>query len=115
MDEAEYRTRLRLLEERGATPEEFIALAKKHMESRRKEPGWLSNVLFAGGLLAVAFGFGGKVAEDVWFGDEAEICKEAHEAMRDDQLNQDVPAPVRAAYLEKQAQNAIWCAQRKLD
>ena len=115
MDEGEYRTRLRLLEERGAPPEEIVALAKQLVEARRKEPGWLSNVLFAGGLLAVAFAFGGKVAEDVWFGDETEICKEAHEAMRDDQLNQEVPAPVREAYLEKQAQNAIWCAQRKLD
>jgi hypothetical protein len=115
VDEAEFRTRLRLLEEQDAPPEEIIALARQHLDSRRKEPDWLSNVLFAGGLLAAALAFGGKVAEDVWFGDEAEICKEAHEAMRDDQLNREVPARDRAAYLEKQAQNAIWCAQRKLD
>lgn len=86
-----------------------------HREDERKRRlGWLSNVIIATGLSAGVIAFGGKVAEDYYFGDESEVCKEAYEVMRDERMNPGIPPRVMTPYLEKQARNAMYCSDRKV-
>ena len=84
-------------------------------EQKAARRAWLKEILFAGGLLAAAFGFGGKVAEDVWNGSETEMCEMAHQTVMDDRLNVELAGEQRRAYLEKQFQIAMSCADRELD
>jgi hypothetical protein len=68
----------------------------------------------ATGLGAAVLGFGGKVAEDYYFGDEDAVCSEASKAMLDDKLNEGLTEAQQKLYLEKQARNAMICANRNL-
>lgn len=75
----------------------------------------MKEILLGGGLLVTIFGLGGEAIKDWWRGNEAEICRLAHETMLDDRLNPEVPPALRRQYLDQQARHAISCAARGRD
>lgn len=93
----------------------YSRLKRQHSVQPGRTGFPLKEIMIGGGAFAAIFGFGGDVAKNWWFGAETEICREAHETMRDDALNRAVAEPLRKAYLEKQAKIAIACASRGID
>ena len=81
----------------------------------RLERNFAKEVLLGGGLLITMFGLGGEAIKDWWQGNEAEICRLAHETMLAERLNGEVAEPARRRYLELQARHAISCASRGRD